>query len=362
MYRFALGLFVGLLLVADPSMAEDMTGEEALNAIISERLADYARDFPDIEFVHLRGGEDSFLSILQLRRLLGQGATNLVYEHPPELSSDLMEVSLRRVQYMLTTDSASSSLFRVGEHAAASRPELCVITLSPPTVAASDRVATEYMMPIDVAELPRTPAAHLLDHRMHLEFVVDHEVFHCLDAYANGPIPMSDQEHWGDYMAHLNEHGADAFAVAMHVKRHGEQTDYPRNLLLVRALALLGEDSNHFTPESIHQMLDRLEGSRILGEMTPNALITLAHWVRKDVVGDYESYLQFRSAAQEAVWQTSNPLEAEDIDFRTLSFEAEDSELAQTLVTLTSSCYTALFDTPLEAAPMPASECDTYLR
>ncbi len=362
MIRFVGGLLVGLSLIGQPAVADDSTAEDALDAIVSERLEYYARSFPTIEFAHLRGGEDAMLSTLWLRQLLGRGATNLVYEHPAELSSDLMDVSLRRIQYMLSTDSASSSLFRVGEGAAARHSELCVITLSPQTVAANDRVATNYMLPVDSAALPQMPTDHLLDHRMHLEFVVDHEVFHCLDAHQNGPIPMSDREHWGEFMAHVNEHGADAFAVAMHVQRHGDHTDYSRNLMRVRALTLLGDDSSHFTPESIHHMLDRIEDSKILSEMTPNALITLAHWVRNEVVGDYDDYLRFRSAAQSAVLQTAHLAETHTAAIQTAPFGPESSGLADSLVSLTSSCYTAMFDTPLDATPMPSSECDAYLQ
>lgn len=322
-------------------------------AIIHERMSAYARDFPEIEFLHLRGGESWLQDFVQLRQHLGESATNAVYDHPPEMAETLMELSLQRSQRMLRGGRASSDFFRIEGDGARGYQYLCVITLNPDSAAGSDLQATRNLLAVPEDALQGMPEERRLEHRTHLEFILDHEIFHCLDPYIYGPIPMSTLEHWGEYVFYRNENAADAFAVAQHLVRHGSFSDYARNLMQIRALALLSNDPNHCTCESIREV--RKVSAKSLATMDIRTRIALADRIRQEVTKTYEGYLEFRGAAGEARKRMGVDASA---DAKFAPHAPDDANLIETLVARSVACYHDLFGTPypLEATTVE-SEC-----
>jgi len=224
------------------------------------------------------------------------------------LREDLIAVSVMRVQWMLQNSLSSAALFAVGEDGAADRASLCVITLNPETVPTSDLDATRAMLDLPDVVFTRMVPAGYLDHEQHLEFVLNHEAYHCLDSYYNGPAPMSDKRYAGEHRFFHNENGADAYGILMDVRRRGQITRYAENMLRVRALSLLNGDPNHYTHQAIAKVLQH--DSVALARLTPRQAFDLASRIRAEVMPDYDDYVAYRAAAFQAMQHLG--LEPED--------------------------------------------------
>jgi hypothetical protein len=137
-----------------------------------------------------------------------------------------------------------------------------------------------------------------LDHRRHLEYVLDHEIFHCLDALYNRPIPMSRDKRTTEYFHFLNENGADAFALAMQIKRCGRGSKYPERLAHIRGLSLFWGDPGHFTFDAARQILEREKNE--FEQMSVRDVLALAASIRDRVAPTFRDFLEYESAAMEA--------------------------------------------------------------
>lgn len=286
----ACACLLGFTALASPK--GNSTGD--VETFITARLAAYAEAFPQVQFERFLGPR----SLAETRRLLalvGADGSNLDYEHTSDLRAALLEVNLQRVQYMLSEGEASASMYRRGPSGSAERAYVCALTLDPAAVAADHVSATRHMLPVSSAEFSRLSERHFLDPRAHLSFVIDHELYHCLDALFNGPIPMGEDETVAEFAAHRNEHGADAFAIAIHIKEHGRPTEYVQKMLRLRTLALVAEDVNHYTPASIRGVLETHEAR--VESMDLVQLFAYATRVRDRAVPDIASYRQYRKAA-----------------------------------------------------------------
>lgn len=335
---------------ATRAAAEARADQGAVSApqrAVDERLLHYNSAFPDILFVQLPGGEEWVESSRTFQDLLGGGdAANLDYEHPPELREDLLTVSVGRVLSMLRHNATSSALFRVGEDSAATRDHVCVITLDPHAAAGDDDLATAHLLDVPPQLLERIPPHYQLDRTRFLRFLIDHEVFHCLDARYLGPIPMSDREHWGPYMLYRNENGADAYAAAMHLAEGGDP-GFLDNLIRIRALCLYSADPEHATCGALRAAasLDR----RSMAGLSPWEVLRLAHRIRMQVVPDYAGYLRYRAAACQAMRDIGVPRPpADDALCRAA---APDPAVYRELMESYRRSYRELFGHPPEGKP-----------
>jgi hypothetical protein len=178
--------------VAEPS-------PEQLDDVVKERRNFYNTRFPDISFVFLKGGSSLLDDMMALSVLLRHDPKCLDYEHPRELRREFYEVTIERIQPMLWHRAPSATLFQpVGN--SAQQPALCVITLDPCFVSGDDLKATKDLLNIPDTLLQEVSVTNHLACVDYLTFVLDHEVFHCLDSYYNGPMPMSMKKYWGEYM------------------------------------------------------------------------------------------------------------------------------------------------------------------
>lgn len=275
------------------------TPPPGLQSLLDERISAYNRAFPDILFVQYAGGETWLDDATSIEAMLGYQAVNLDYEHPPELREDLLYLSIERLLFMLRSREASASLYKVGTTALAEREHLCILTLDPYSVATDEAQATRHLLVPRFELLAEFKPDVRLDPEDHLRFVFDHEAFHCLDARYNRPQPISFKEHWAHYWHHHGELGADAFAVAMHVGRHGRITDYARRLRAIRGLAVLLGDPDHLTHAALSALHAR--DPQEIHAMTPMERFRLASQLRAQVAPDYAGYLEFRRAAHQAM-------------------------------------------------------------
>jgi len=272
------------------------TGDMALSGIIKKKQRFYTDTFPELEFVVMEGGEEWADDMETLSVLLGYEPVSLDYKHPPDAREDLMYVSLERVRMMLDSNAPSASLF-LADKPLGWRDKLCIITINPTEIATNDSIATHYLIEPYYEIRGKIKQENFLDRKEFIEFVFDHEVYHCLESNYIGPQPMSYLEFWGEYYHYRHENGADAFAIAMHIKRHGAVTEFVNNMILIRGLSLYCDDCNHWTPETIQQASNI--DVNTLELMDTMGLFKYASSIRDTITPSYKDYLVYRSTAKE---------------------------------------------------------------
>lgn len=240
-FFFLLAAWCSLALAALPGEADNSPYD------IDSRLTDYARAFPDIQFVHL-GGERDIDRALMLQRHLGPGARDLTYEHDSDQVELLVEAQVQRIVLMLASDLPSATLFGVKESTEFEAPYVCIISLDP-TSFRSDPLAATQLLLGDLAIAPDKLAADTkIDNERFFAFTLDHEVFHCLDAYLNGPtIRRTATEIDGCYEFFRSEQRAELFAALASRTRDDWPNRFLNNLAEYRTLALLDWDYMHYT-------------------------------------------------------------------------------------------------------------------
>ena len=271
------------------------TTEAELRELLYRKRKDYNHWFPEIEFVLLEGGDAWVDDMITASTLLGHQPVSLDYEHTPADRETLIILTGVRLRHMLRTRMPSATLYKA-DKPLGWRDNICVLTISPQLFAAADFSITDYLFdPADDASAPSRPVVHKAYRREFLEFVFDHEAFHCLDSLYNGPQPMSQETYWAEYYHYRNENGADAFGAAMHIRRHQQVTPFLNHLRDLRGAALLVGDSAHWTP----QIIDRVATTDI-GQLDTPALFRLASRLRDQALPDYDAYLAYQCAVREA--------------------------------------------------------------
>ena len=289
----ALVLLSASLWAAPGVVAQEPERRAELRAQVHTRLEAYADAFPELRFLVLDGAPAEQMA--RLGALLGEAPASLDYEHPADLRADLMVLSLARIQLMLEAEAPSASLLHTGT--ADERP-LCVITLAPCAIARDDRTATCHLLGLSPEQGRRIDRERYLPCEDYLGFVVDHEAYHCLDAWAHGPQPMSSAEHWGEYWQFRGENGADAFAMARHVQRRGGDTAFAANFARIRDWSLLHGGADHWSGAT----LARLEETRAeFSGLSARATLAGVTRLRDAVVGDYADFLIYRASVAEAL-------------------------------------------------------------
>jgi len=267
---------------------------EKINKSIERKLFYYNKTFPDIQFVHLKNGEwEKSLQALEL--FIGYQATSLDYEHPKKLREDLLYVTVAKIQMMLVNKIASSYLFKVGEIPAASKQHTCVITLDPATSVLNNQIATQHFIELPLETLKSLPKKSYLDKDHHLDFIIDHEAFHCLDTFHYGGIPISEKVFSTRYDCYKREVQADMFAIAMHMRRNKKLTHYANNIMTLRAMTLLNGEPQHDSSRAMQLMIDSDKENFIYTR--PMELVTKVKQLFKTISPNYEQYLDFRIAA-----------------------------------------------------------------
>lgn len=221
-----------------------------------DRLLDsYREAFPVIHFLRAGRTTDS-ARIDQLPQLLGEGASNVDYEHGEAARQLLVDAQLGRIRMMFENRWPSATLFRVGEDASIHEAYLCVITLDGAPFRGASDAATRIMIG-DVAPetLGINVSAHL-DNEAFLAFTLHHEVFHCLDAYLNGAMHRKSADALGAaYYAYTAEQRADLYAALVLRQSTTDYAQFLKQLCQYRTLGLLDWDMAHYTAAAIHNAM-----------------------------------------------------------------------------------------------------------
>jgi hypothetical protein len=348
-YGAILGLAVALISVGPvkaettnhASLSQSISIRDRFDNLVNARIEFYNQQFPEIQFVNLFGGDFWRMDMQFIPILLGKTATSLDYEHPKELREDLMTVSLGRLAIMLRETMPSASLYRTGEGALARKNNVCIMTINTDVFAKSDRDATLTMIDISQEQFRKLHPSRYLNATQHLEFTVDHEVYHCLDAYFNGPVLQTHDPFAGEYASYRSENGADAFGVAMNIRQHGHLTDYAKNIMHMRALSLYNDDPNHFTWNSILRVFELNPDTLAQGAVL--SIFIAATDIRDTLVPNYNEYLRYRTSAPRATFELGMIPDEHEIKHPEM-----DKETTQNLVQNSSFWYDMLFvSTPL---------------
>ena len=168
---------------------EEKHVKQSETEILTAWLKAYAMSFPEIYFILLSGG-GSGESIKNIYGSLGDGASNVDYEHPVQAGELLMEAQFDRIRLMLKESMPSATLFKIGKDSALIRPYACVLTLNEKVFAGDPLASTRFIFGAE--QDSEVNFLRILDNQTFLLFTFHHEVFHCLDAYINGPTrPMT---------------------------------------------------------------------------------------------------------------------------------------------------------------------------
>ena len=291
-------LLVTGLASAGEAPERDPVRASRLRAILTEQLDLYARAFPDIRFLVLEGSENRAGILAALSGFLGPEPVNLDYEHPPEMRATLVDASLGRIALMVHYQLPSATLFR-SDAPGHEGENVCVLTIDACAIARDDTRATRFMLDLTEDEIGRVPAERRLQCEEHLRFTFEHEAYHCLSVRYGGAQPMSHEALWAEYWHFRHENGADAYAMARHLQRHGEGSVFADNLRRVRGMALYGGDVDHWTRAALDRVL-ALSADELAG-LSPTAVFERSNRIRDAIVPDYAAYLDYRRAAVEAM-------------------------------------------------------------
>jgi hypothetical protein len=251
---------------------------------VDRQLAEYARRVPDMGILRLYGSEGTDI-VRRLPELLGAASSNVDYEHDKSVRETLLELQMQRIAVMIEHQLPSATLFKVGGNSAFDHGFLCVITLDTAPYQLDPAYAGRLMSPSRPLGGLAAQDGELIRNEDFLKFTVDHEVFHCLDAYFGGPtIKKTSTELEGLHQDYVNEARADAFASRAFRQREGNPDSFLRKMAALRTLSVLDLDLPHFTGDVIRRSLDgpagpiaynlasRVDASRALvAEVAPDA-------------------------------------------------------------------------------------------
>ena len=294
---FCNNLYANKAITQNSSSDKDIKIEK-INQAIKEKLDYYNHTFPYIQFVHLKNGEwEKSLQALEL--FIGYQATSLDYEHPKELREDLLYVTVAKIQMMLVNKISSSYLFKVGKIPVATKQHTCVITLDPATTVLNNLISTQYFIDLAQDTLKSLPEKSYLDKKQHLNFIIDHEAFHCLDSYHYGGIPISRKAFATRHDTYKRELQADMFAIAMNMRRNKKLTLYANNIMSIRAMTLLNGELQHDSYNAM-QLMFNSDREKII-HAQPMELVKKVKQLYKTIDLSYEEYIEFRVAAIEVI-------------------------------------------------------------
>ena len=189
--------------------------------LLIKKLEYYRAQHPEILIMNLEGGVDFPADVVALDLVLGHQPKSLDYEHPTDQRENLMIVSFERIIRMLRFQAPSAAMFRA-DNPLGWQEHVCVLTISPNEVANDSIQATRNLLSLPIEVIRQIPRDFQLLPEDYLEFVIDHEIYHCLKSMYVGPQQRSHKQFWAEYNQFTEEQGADAFALEMHIKTRGE--------------------------------------------------------------------------------------------------------------------------------------------
>jgi hypothetical protein len=270
--------------------------------------------------------------MILLGKALGHQPKSLDYEHPPELREELITASVNRIQLMLQYRMPSASLF-LTDGTFVKKKYICVLTIHPGEVAADSVLATRNLLDLPHKLTQKVPKEFRLRSTDYLEFVIDHEVYHCLQSMFIGPQKMSHKKFAGEHNNFHNEQGADAYAIGMHISNRLEVSAFARNILRIRGMSLYSADPDHLTCKALQQIFKVPVVD--IAEMNAKEIFEMANEIRERLAISYDEYIQYLASSIQAMKELGvEEMVSNDIRNRVRGVQS-DSEQVKELVTNT---------------------------
>ena len=303
--------------------------ENCYNSLVEAKRDYYRQLYPDILFLVLKGGVETSEEMIVLDTLLGSAPASMDYEHPEDLRQDLMNISAHRIWLMLQHRLPSAALFKA-DNPLGWQENVCVITFDPCAMATSDLSATAFLLDLPKEILHKIPEQLRLKNKDYIEYTMDHEVYHCLKSMYIGPQTMSEHSLWGEYNHYLEEKAADAFALAMHLKKHKRLTPFVRNLSRIRGVSIYNGDPDHYTSDAIRQLLN-VPVAEIVN-MSDAEVFKLANQIKDKLTINYNEYLQYLASAIKATEKLGGTIPEQEQLEQKLAGVKVNAELVNKLV------------------------------
>ncbi len=293
-------LFTVAMSIAANSQSTPGTDDKSntLDSLLNEKLEFYRHLYPDISFLILKGGDELVADMMALDLALGHQPSSMDYAHPQKLREDLMLACANRIVYMLQYKMPSASLFKA-DAPLGWQENLCVLTINPDEIAADSISATRNLLDLPEDFIQKISDDLRLQPTDYLEFVIDHEVYHCLQSMYVGPQTMSQKEFWGDYDSFLNEQGADAYALGMHINTRLEVPSFAKNILRIRGMSLYTADPDHLTCKALQQIFK--VPVEDIAEMNAKDIFDTAHQIQERLTISYDEYIQYLASSIQAM-------------------------------------------------------------
>jgi len=292
---FTVAMTVGVNAQSSPD-TEDKSS--SLDSLLNEKLEFYRHLYPNISFLILKGGDELVADMMALDLALGYQPSSMDYEHPPKLREDLMMASANRIVYMLQYKMPSASLFKADDPLGW-QEHICVLTINPDEIAADSIRATRNLLDLPEDFIQKIPSDLRLQPTDYLEFVIDHEVYHCLFSMYVGPQEMSHKEFWGEYNHFLNEQGADVYGLGMHINTRLEVSSFAKNILRIRGMALYTADPDHLTCKALQQIFK--VPVKDIAEMSAKEIFDTANRIQEHLAMSYDEYIQYLASSVQAM-------------------------------------------------------------
>lgn len=291
-------LFICLLMLLTSFTANGEEDNDLLANLFNYKIEQYRQLYPEILFMVLKGGDEALADMGMLDMVLGYQPVSLDYDHPPELREALMYVNVERIFLMLQLQMPSASLFKA-DQPLGWQENVCVLTIDPANVAGDSVQATNHLLNFPPEVIQKIPEKLKLQPRDYLEFVIDHEIYHCLQSLYMGPQVISDKEFWAEYNHLHDEFGADAYALAMHIKKRGQVSSFVENINRIRGMSLYNADPEHLTSKAFDQVLKI--PVKTLVKMTSKEVFNVATGIKESLTTSYAEYMKYLVSAVEAI-------------------------------------------------------------
>jgi hypothetical protein len=303
--------------------------------LIDERITRYREAYPDIEFQLLHSMSD-YDQLLPLTESLGEDLSKVDYEHPEEVRITLVEAQEYRIKTLLYNGNGSATLFKTPHARITEKPYTCLITLNLFLLGEAPLTATRFMYDLDEDTLGSIPESFHLNNQDFLLFSIDHELFHCIDAYTNRHLyPRTSDPIKACRDRTRAELRAEIFAAMTHLSRYSNGKEFLISLATARTLNLLGGDVEHYSSKTLQALVESDE--RNINDI--KALAKESMQYAENVTPSYTDHKEFLSAFRVALQEFGKDGNDLLTDFPDI---VDETPLPENVEALTNAINTAL--------------------
>ena len=307
--------------------------------LIDKQITLYRAAYPEIEFKLLYKMAD-FDLLMPLTHSLGEDLSNVDYEHQGDLRITLVEAQEYRIAFQLANGNATATLFKTPNARITNKPYICLITLSIPLLDEAASAATQFMYGIEDDTFNSIPESYYIDNQDFLAYSIDHEVFHCIDAYVNGSLYPRTLDPLKACLDRTRaEQRTEIFAAMAHLSRQPNGIRFLKNLATARTVSLLSGDVEHYTSEVLYKLA---ASSKLYIKDDIKALAEESMLYAENKAPSYKDHKEFLVALRTVLEGYSVDVDTIFSDYPDLSTELPSHEKVEMLRNAINDALTAI--------------------